>query len=93
YNLLPGSPLRRSEVHLLSQIFNGLTAINEENGEAVPALAHHWQQTGDKQWRFWLRPAIFFHHGRELQMVDIISSFERLRDTHPLFSHIRTVRS
>lgn len=26
-------------------------------------------------------------------MVDIISSFERLRDTHPLFSHIRTVRS
>lgn len=33
-NLLPGSPLRRSETHLARQIFNGLTRINEEKGKS-----------------------------------------------------------
>ena len=32
-SLLPTAPLRRSEIHLSRQIFNGLTRRNEENGE------------------------------------------------------------
>ncbi|NHB90883.1 HTH-type transcriptional regulator SgrR [Photorhabdus cinerea] len=89
-NLLPGSPLRRSEIHLVRQIFNSLTRINEENGEPEADLAHHWQQISPNHWRFYLRPAIHFHHGRELQMADVIASIQRLSN-QPLFSHIEKV--
>ncbi|MDI6936029.1 HTH-type transcriptional regulator SgrR, partial [Serratia sp. Se-PFBMAAmG] len=91
-NLLPGSPLRRSETHLARQIFNALTRINEEKGEVEPDIAHHWQQTSPLHWRFFLRPAIRFHHGRELEMEDIIASLERVSH-QPLFSHIEKLHS
>ena len=91
-NLLPGTMLRRSETHIARQIFSGLTRINEENGELEGDLAHHWQQLSPLHWRFYLRPAIHFHHGRELNMADIISSFARL-STHPLFAHFSSVTS
>ncbi|WP_431223772.1 HTH-type transcriptional regulator SgrR [Serratia sp. L9] len=92
YNLLPGSALRRSETHLARQIFNGLTRINEENGELESDLSHHWQRMTSLHWRFYLRPAIHFHHGRELEMADVIDSLNRLIP-QPLFSHIEQVIS
>ena len=92
YNLLPGSALRRSETHLARQIFSGLTRINEENGELESDLSHHWQALTPLHWRFYLRPAIHFHHGRELEMEDVISSLSRLMP-QPLFSHIERVTS
>ncbi|WP_340608215.1 HTH-type transcriptional regulator SgrR [Xenorhabdus bharatensis] len=91
-NLLPGTALRRSEIHLIRQIFNGLTRINEEKEEVEGDLAHHWQQMTEHHWRFYLRPAIYFHHGRELQAEDIISSLEHLT-IFPLFSHIKKITS
>ncbi|KQN49379.1 transcriptional regulator SgrR [Serratia sp. Leaf50] len=91
-NLLPGTMLRRSETHLARQIFSGLVGINEENGELRGDIAHHWQEISPLHWRFYLRPAIHFHHGRELEMADIISTFARL-ESHPLFTHISRVES
>lgn len=91
-NLLPGTPLRRSETHLARQIFSSLTHINEENGEIEPDIAHHWQQIAPLHWRFYLRPAIHFHHGRELEMSDVIGSLNRVT-SQPLFSHIDRIVS
>ena len=91
-NLLPGSALRRSETHVVRQIFSGLTRINEENGELEADIAHHWQKISPLHWRFFLRPGIHFHHGRELDMLDIISSLERI-NTLPLYSHLSHVVS
>ena len=91
--LLPGTPIRRSEVHLLSQIFNGLIHINEEKGEIEDGLAHHWQTCDNREWRFYLRPAIYFHHGREMLVDDVIHSLLRLKACWPLFSHIESVTS
>lgn len=91
-NLLPGSALRRSEMHIARQIFSGLTNINEENGELEPDLAHHWQRLEPLRWRFYLRPSIRFHHGRELTMNDVITSLTRLTEL-PLFCHIDSVTS
>ena len=91
-NLLPGSPLRRSETHLARQIFSSLTQVNEEKGEIEPDIAHHWQQLSPLEWRFYLRPAIRFHHGRELDMTDVISSLTRAQ-AQPLFQHIRHIHS
>ncbi|QKJ85820.1 HTH-type transcriptional regulator SgrR [Paramixta manurensis] len=91
-NLLPGSPLRRSETHLARQIFSGLTRINEENGELEPDIAHHWQSLSPLHWRFFLRPAIHFHHGRELDMADVVASLQRLT-VQPLFNHLIEITS
>ncbi|AML60080.1 SgrR, sugar-phosphate stress, transcriptional activator of SgrS small RNA [Serratia rubidaea] len=91
-NLLPGSALRRSETHLARQIYSGLTRINEENGELESDLSHHWQALTPLHWRFYLRPAIHFHHGRELEMEDVIQSLTRLT-SQPLFAHIARVDS
>ncbi|WJY15671.1 HTH-type transcriptional regulator SgrR [Pectobacteriaceae bacterium CE90] len=91
-NLLPGTALRRSEMHIARQIFSGLTNINEENGELQPDLAHHWQQISPLHWRFYLRPAVRFHHGREMTMDDIVTSLSRLTSL-PLFTHIDNITS
>ncbi|QHM96381.1 HTH-type transcriptional regulator SgrR [Kosakonia sacchari] len=91
-NLLPGSALRRSETHIARQIFSALTRINEENGELEADIAHHWKLISPLHWRFYLRPGIHFHHGRELEMSDVIASLERATAL-PLYSHIREVLS
>lgn len=93
FNLLPGTMLRRSETHIARQIFSGLTRINEEKGEVEADLAHHWQEITPLHWRFYLRPAIHFHHGRELEMADIIATFTRLQQAHRLFSNLSSVSS
>jgi SgrR family transcriptional regulator len=92
FSLLPGTMLRRSETHMARQIFSGLTAINEENGEVKADIAHHWQELTAQHWRFYLRPGVLFHHGRELNMQDVISTLQRLQ-SHPLFSHIQQISS
>ena len=89
-NLYPGTPLRRSELHLVRQIFNGLTRINEENGEVEADLAHHWRMLDPLNWRFYLRPAVQFHDGRELRAADVVASLTRSAKL-PLFSHISQV--
>ena len=90
--LLPTDPLRRSEVHLSRQIFNGLTRRNEENGEIEGDLAHHWECLGPCHWRFYLRPAVRFHHGRMLAVEDVMESLQDLRD-RPLFAHLVRLES
>ncbi len=86
--LLPTDPLRRSEIHLSRQIFNGLTRRNEENGEIEGDLAHHWECLGPCHWRFYLRPA----DGRELTVEDVMESLLALRD-RPLFAHLARLES
>lgn len=88
----PGQPLRRSEVHLIRQIFNGLTAINEENGEVVADLAHHWQPISDCCWRFYLRPGVRWHDGGWLCIEDVLASLDALRCL-PLYRHLLSVSS
>lgn len=91
-NLLPGSALRRSETHMARQIFSALTRINEANGELEADIAHHWKAITPLHWRFYLRPGIHFHHGRELEMSDVIASLQRV-STLPLYSHITQIVS
>ncbi|GHA35209.1 HTH-type transcriptional regulator SgrR [Photobacterium aphoticum] len=91
-NLNPLQPLRRSEQHLVRQIFNGLTRINDEKEEVEGDLAHHWEEITPRHWRFYLRPSVRFHDGRLLESRDIIATFEKVR-THRLFNHIQRVEA
>ncbi|MEZ8127434.1 SgrR family transcriptional regulator [Enterovibrio norvegicus] len=91
-SLNPSKPQRRSERHLITQIFNGLTRINERTNDVEPDLAHHWEALSDMHWRFYLRPAVKFHDGSLLSAADVIASLENLLD-NAYFSHIETIES
>ncbi|MGB7997541.1 MAG: HTH-type transcriptional regulator SgrR [Photobacterium halotolerans] len=91
-NLNPLRPLRRSEQHLVRQIFNGLTRINEEKEETEGDLAHHWEAFSARHWRFYLRPAVRFHDGSLLDSQDVVKSLERLKE-HQLFCHLSHISS
>ena len=89
-DLHPQHANRRTEIHLLRQIFNGLTRINEDNGELEPDLAHHWHSDNQAHWTFYLRPTVRFHHGRLMVAADVVASLLALRQ-QPLFAHLAAV--
>lgn len=91
-NLYPGTALRRSEVHLVRQIFSALTRVNEEKGEVEADLAHHWTSPDQQHWVFYLRPSVTFHDGKPLQAMDVVVSLNRIRGW-PLFAHIVQVQA
>ncbi|WP_318434996.1 SgrR family transcriptional regulator [Photobacterium leiognathi] len=91
-NLNPLKPLRRSEQHLIRQIFSGLTQFNEEKGEVEADIAHAWEMISSRHWRFHIRPAIRFHDGRMLESEDIIKTFQQVKQ-QSLFKHIDSVIS
>ncbi|ACH64193.1 MULTISPECIES: SgrR family transcriptional regulator [Aliivibrio] len=91
-NLLkPSLAIRRSEQHLMQQIFNGLTQWNKQ-GEVEGDIAHHWEMLSPTHWRFYLRPSIYFHDGKLLTFDDIKETFTHLK-TNYVFSHIEDVLS
>ncbi|POZ62758.1 SgrR family transcriptional regulator [Chromobacterium alticapitis] len=72
---------RRTECHLIRQIFDGLTRYDRARKSIAPALAHHWTHDGEwRNWRFHLRPGVFFHHGRALDGEDVRQTLQRLRN-------------
>ena len=97
HSLDPVQMTRRTECHLIRQLFDGLTHYNRHSGRIEPALAHHWQADDSlQQWRFLLRPGVLFHHGRPLEGEDIRQTLYRLRDEsgpyQPLFAHIDDIQ-
>ncbi|MBL4829452.1 MAG: SgrR family transcriptional regulator [Aliivibrio sp.] len=89
-NLNPQKPVRRSEQHIIKQIFSGLTKIDENSEQLCGDLAHHWESLTPKHWRFYLRPSVRFHDGHLLNINDIIDTFAGLLTTD-LFCHIKQV--
>ncbi|MDD1792298.1 SgrR family transcriptional regulator [Enterovibrio sp. ZSDZ42] len=90
--LNPAKPLRRSEQHLITQIFNGLTRFNESTEQVEADLAHHWEALSDTHWRFYLRPAVRFHDGNLLHTDDVIWSLQVL-SSNVFFSHIDSIQA
>ena len=91
-DLHPALPLRRTERHLASQIFNGLTRHHDEKGEIEGDLAHHWQQASPLVWHFHLRPAVRWHDGSLLTVEQVVEALQRL-PALPLYRHWRAVRA
>lgn len=48
--------------------------VLDKLGEAQPALATQWQQTGENSWRFALRPDVKFHDGTALDAATVVNA-------------------
>lgn len=61
-------------------VFSGLTEI-DRNGKTIPDLAERWTASDDlKTWTFYLRKGVKFHHGRDVDAQDVITTVQRIQD-------------
>jgi len=61
-------------------MFNALTFFNWDMSIS-PELATSWESSSDlKEWTFYLRKGVKFHHGRELVTDDVVFSIQRIMD-------------
>ncbi|MFC3025095.1 SgrR family transcriptional regulator [Vibrio zhugei] len=89
--LNPLKSMRRSERHIVRQVFNGLTRLDDDEN-VQPDLAHHWEAITPEHWRFYLRPGVRFHNGTLLTTDIVQDSLRHLRSFH-LFAHIERISS
>jgi peptide/nickel transport system substrate-binding protein len=52
----------------------------DRNGRLVPWLAERWHTTDHRNYTFFLKRGVRFHHGRELKAADVRFVFERAMD-------------
>jgi peptide/nickel transport system substrate-binding protein len=61
-------------------VFSGLVRI-DENLKFQGELAERWESSPDlKTWTFYLRKGVKFHHGKELDSADVITTFKMVAD-------------
>ncbi|GLT18727.1 transcriptional regulator [Vibrio zhanjiangensis] len=89
--LNPQKHIRRSEQHIATQVFSGLTRM-DENESLGPDLAHRWDMLSPTHWRFYLRPNVRFHNGDLLTTEIVVESIQNL-NAKPLYRHINHVVS
>ncbi|MFB9136843.1 SgrR family transcriptional regulator [Vibrio olivae] len=89
--LNPLKPMRRSEQHIVHQVFSGLTRLDSQE-QLQPDLAHTWHALTPQVWRFYLRPGVRFHNGDLLTTQMVVESLLALK-CKALFDHIASVTS
>jgi peptide/nickel transport system substrate-binding protein len=70
------------EIHLNSQIFEGLVGYN--NKKLTPLLATSWINPDNSTWVFTLKPNVKFHTGRVMTAQDVKYSLDSFKDA-PFF--------
>ncbi|WP_248931024.1 ABC transporter substrate-binding protein [Paenibacillus hamazuiensis] len=94
----PAYVTRRTELHMVRQLFDTLVEFDRAKGEYKPALAHHWECGRDGTcWVFYLQKHVLFHHGSGMTARDVAATIRRLQAAddspyRPLFAAIRDVR-
>ncbi|WP_338553182.1 ABC transporter substrate-binding protein [Paenibacillus sp. KS-LC4] len=78
----PAYVSRRTESHWVEQIFN--TLVKYSKGTFQPQLAHYWESDSEhRQWSFFLRKGVRFHHGKRMTARDVAFTFRRLMASSP----------
>ena len=76
----PAKTKTGDEYLYLVTVFNGLTKMSR-NMEVQPDLALKWEFSPDlKEWTFYLREGVKFHHGREMTAEDVAFTINRILD-------------
>ncbi|SFA88121.1 MULTISPECIES: ABC transporter substrate-binding protein [unclassified Bacillus (in: firmicutes)] len=81
----PAKCFYRLDSHMVKQIFDRLVDYDAERNEVTAKIAHNWKVNDDYTvWTFYLRKGILFHDGNDLTSQDVIYTFNRLKEKHPL---------
>jgi oligopeptide transport system substrate-binding protein len=65
-------------IELAQNVFDGLTAVDEETLEVAPALAERWSVSPDgKTYTFTLRDDATFHDGTDITAQDVVAALNR----------------
>ncbi|HVF30124.1 MAG TPA: peptide ABC transporter substrate-binding protein [Pyrinomonadaceae bacterium] len=76
------------ETDLVRAVFEGLTELNPETLEAIPAVAEKWSSTEDhKTWTFHLRSNARWSNGRPVTAEDFVRSWKRLGELREKAPH------
>ena len=68
------------EMNVVYLVYSGLTEM-DRNMKVQPDLAESWEVSDDlKTWTFHLRKGAKFHHGREVDSDDVVTTVERVMD-------------
>ncbi|OEH91099.1 SgrR family transcriptional regulator [Bacillus solimangrovi] len=77
----PAFAMRRTEVHIVKQLFDTLVIYNPNTETIEPHLAHHWtSDETNKVWTFYLRKGIRFHHGKTMTSLDVDYTLRRVQN-------------
>jgi MarR-like DNA-binding transcriptional regulator SgrR of sgrS sRNA len=80
HDIDPLHVIRRTEAHLIRQIFDTLVRYDPAGQNLKPGLAHHWEHDkGYTQWTFYLRKGVLFHHGKALTANDVSFTYQRIQ--------------
>ncbi|CAG7642890.1 HTH-type transcriptional regulator SgrR [Paenibacillus solanacearum] len=97
-SLDPAFATRRTELHMIRQLFDTLVVYDRASSRFVPGLAHHWEEEQDGSvWHFYLQKHVRFHHGAPFTAQDAACTLQRLADRQagspysPLFAPVRSV--
>ncbi|MED5018581.1 ABC transporter substrate-binding protein [Paenibacillus chibensis] len=83
-DLDPLHVIRRTEAHLVRQLFNTLVEYHAELESVKPSLAHYWEHNPSwTEWTFYLRKGVWFHHGSRMTAADAVFTFQRILDIEP----------
>ena len=63
---------------VVTQVYEALVKLDYDM-TLKPGLATSWEPTGERTWRFRLRPGVRFHDGTTLRPTDIWFSINRAR--------------
>lgn len=73
--------------YFLANVYEGLVS-RDHNFEISGQLAESWEQTGDTNWVFNLRPDVSFHDGSAFNAEDVVFSFDRALAESSNFKHV-----
>ena len=75
-SIYPPNAAERNATNIASQMFNGLTWVNEE-GQIVPDLAESWEVSDDgTEYTFKLRQDVVFHNGETFDAQDVVTTWD-----------------
>lgn len=68
-----------SDQNIMMALFEGLSVLDEQTSQPLPAAAERWETTADRlTWTFHLRPELKWSNGEPLTADDFVASWRRL---------------
>ncbi|QDP39606.1 ABC transporter substrate-binding protein [Radiobacillus deserti] len=81
------------ENHMIKQLGDSLVIYDQKQDKIMPHLAHHWRVNDTyKEWTFYLRKGVRFHHQGIMTSEDVAYTFRRFTKSSPYFWMVKDIK-